>query len=195
MNVYDFDNTIYDGESTIDFFFFVVKKKKIAMIATPIFIFAFIMYKSRLLTINCLSKTIGLFSKAMVKYNDDMIKYINEFWNENSHKLKPLFLDMLNEEDVIITCLPDFMIDIIKEKLKTENIICTKINKETGELELLCFKNNKVFEFQKQYPDIKINKFYTDSFNDISFMKLAKETYIVKKDKIKKLDRSFRNET
>ena len=27
MNVYDFDGTIYDGDSTIDFFFYSLKKK------------------------------------------------------------------------------------------------------------------------------------------------------------------------
>lgn len=28
VNLYDFDNTIYDGESTVDFFLFCLKKKK-----------------------------------------------------------------------------------------------------------------------------------------------------------------------
>lgn len=27
MNVYDFDNTIYDGESSVDFFMFCLKKR------------------------------------------------------------------------------------------------------------------------------------------------------------------------
>lgn len=35
MNVYDFDNTIYDGDSSIDFYFFVLRKKPSIIFLLP----------------------------------------------------------------------------------------------------------------------------------------------------------------
>jgi hypothetical protein len=35
MNVYDFDNTIYDGESALDFFWFCLKKKPTLLKVLP----------------------------------------------------------------------------------------------------------------------------------------------------------------
>ena len=41
MNVYDFDNTIYDGESTFDLFLFYLKKKPSLIRLMPTVVSAF----------------------------------------------------------------------------------------------------------------------------------------------------------
>ena len=35
MNVYDFDGTIYNGDSTIDFYFYCLKKKPLIIFCLP----------------------------------------------------------------------------------------------------------------------------------------------------------------
>ena len=44
MNVYDFDGTIYDGDSTVDFFLFVLKKKPSLLLNVPRQAFGFVLY-------------------------------------------------------------------------------------------------------------------------------------------------------
>ena len=45
MNVYDFDNTIYDGESILDFFFFYLKKTPYLVKYIPKVFYALYKYK------------------------------------------------------------------------------------------------------------------------------------------------------
>ena len=35
MNVYDFDKTIYDGDSTVEFYFYCVLKKPVILLCIP----------------------------------------------------------------------------------------------------------------------------------------------------------------
>ena len=191
MNAYDFDNTIYDGESIVDFFKFCLKKDKKLFKYSPYIIYYLIAYKLNLLSIKKIEKTIEKLSKSFFKNNNvDYTVFIEEFWEENIHKLKPTFLKQLKEEDLIITGCPDFLINHIKDKLIAKNIVSTRFNLKTKKLEFLCFGENKVKVFKELFETQKVNKFYSDSLADIPFMHLANEVYFVNKNKIKLIDKS-----
>ena len=51
MNVFDFDNTIYDGESVIDFFLYYCKKDKSLLKYIPAVTKAMIKYKKGSITV------------------------------------------------------------------------------------------------------------------------------------------------
>lgn len=187
MNVYDFDNTIYDGESLYDFFIFCIGKKKVLLLYLPVVIYILILYKLTVLNDNKLYKFSNILSSTIIGSKDDIPRYVDEFWMKNSHKLKPYFLNRLKESDVIITASPSFLIGGIKDKLNTKNIICSEYNLNTGEFEFICFRHNKVKIFKELFPNTKVDEFYTDSLNDIPMLKLAKKAYFVKKNKTPKL--------
>ena len=44
INSYDFDGTIYDGDSSVDFYKFCLKKNKKILIQVPIQLFGLILY-------------------------------------------------------------------------------------------------------------------------------------------------------
>ena len=46
MNAYDFDNTIYDGESLFDFFIFCMYKKKSLILYFPFVLYILVLYKT-----------------------------------------------------------------------------------------------------------------------------------------------------
>ena len=52
MNVYDFDDTIYDGESTLHLFFFYLKKKPSLLRYMPKVLKAFARYKKGLVSVD-----------------------------------------------------------------------------------------------------------------------------------------------
>jgi len=190
MNAYDFDNTIYDGESIYDFFIFCLKKDKRLYLYFPKVFLRLIEYKMNVLKIEKLYQTAEEIIKSFIKKNkNNFNELIKEFWDKNKNKLKPQFLNMLKKEDLIITGCPNFLINYIKEELKVKNIICTEYNFETKKLEFICLGKNKVKAFNEKFKDIKINKFYTDSLIDIPFMEMSKEVYLVKGNQITKLDK------
>lgn len=187
MNLFDFDNTIYDGESVVDFFVFCLKKKKSLIIYLPIIIFTAFLYKFKLLSIDRLLKSASKMTFAFKKSNEDFSLLAKEFWKINEKKLKPYYLAMLTSEDIIITASPSFLINEISYKLKTKKIISSEFNINTGQFEYANFKENKVISLKKRYPNVVIKNFYTDSLNDIPLMRLSKNSYLVKGYKKEKI--------
>lgn len=190
MNAYDFDNTIYDGESIFDFFKFYLSKDLSLIKYFPKILFMLIQYKLTVLSIDDIYNTVEkIVDEILKKENFNLDELVKEFWNKNYNKLKPEFLKMLKSDDLIITGCPNFLIDYIQKDLKVENIICTEFDLETKKLKTVCLGKNKVKLYNDRFKDKKINKFYTDSLNDIPFMKLSCEVYLVKNKKIKFVDK------
>ena len=72
MNVYDFDNTIYDGESLYDFFIFCIRKKKRLILYLPVVIYILILYKLTVLNDNKLYKFSNILSSTIIGSKDDI---------------------------------------------------------------------------------------------------------------------------
>ena len=190
MNAYDFDNTIYSGESIFDFFKFCLTKDVKLFLYFPKALFRLIEYKLNILSIDKLYKTAEQIINSFMKRNQYKIdELVSEFWNKNRDKLKPNFLKMLKPDDLIITGCPSFLINYVKDELNVDNIISSEYNFETNKIEYICLGENKVKAFNQKFKDVKIDKFYTDSLADIPFMEYANEVYLVKGNKIVKTDK------
>ena len=188
MKVFDFDNTIYDGESFVDFFCFCVRKKKSLIFKIPTVLYVAILYKMNKLSIDDLYIKASKLTKVITNNKADIDEYVNMFWQKNKKKLKQNMLDKIRKEDIIITASPDILIKGIASKLKTKNIISSILNVDTGKFEFICFRENKVTIFKEKYPNAIIDEFYTDSLADLPLMKLAKKAYLVSKDKMELVD-------
>lgn len=184
MKVFDFDNTIYDGESAVDFFLFVLNKKKHFTKYIPLMVYALFMYKANFLSLSKVQKIADKCSHEFVKHQDEAFELVQDFWKSYSYKLKSEILNMIDENDVIITASPNVLIQGIQNKLKTSHVICSSINMKNGSLEFLCMAENKVKAFLERYPNITPDEFYTDSMSDAPLMKVAKKTFLVRGDKI-----------
>ena len=87
-NVYDFDKTIYDGDSTVDFYRMCVKKNPLVLLVLPKACLFFLKYK-----LNACSKT--RFKEVFyefLRFVPDVDKTILEFWNKNRIKCKKWYL-------------------------------------------------------------------------------------------------------
>ena len=187
MNVYDFDNTIYDGESIVDFFYFCITKKKSLSKYIPLATYTVALYKMNALTSEKLYELASKISSIIVENKECANELIKEFWILNKHRLKKYYLDKITSCDVILTSAPRILIEGILEELKTNNIICSEFNLETGKFEFLCYRENIVVAFKNQYHNAVIEEFYTDSMNDLPIIKIANKSYLVKKKEKPKL--------
>ncbi len=187
MKVFDFDNTIYDGESTVDFLLFCIRDNKKLAIYLPSIIKAGILYKLNLLDVDSLSKTVEKINKGIMQSKEDKDRLVEAFWIKNSKKLKKEILELVSKDDIIITSSPTILMDGIKDKLPVKDIIGSIYNLDKCELEFLCMGENKVKAFLVKYPNQIIDEFYTDSKIDTPFMKLSKRNFLVKGKKIKEI--------
>ena len=88
MIVYDFDKTIYDGDSSIDFYLYCLKKNPRIICLLPKQVIYFILYKLKIKT--KIEFKACFFS--FVKYVKNVDLTVNEFWVKNIQKIKPWYL-------------------------------------------------------------------------------------------------------
>lgn len=188
MNVYDFDNTIYDGESALDFFFEYVKVNPALVKMIPKVLRALSLYAGGRVTIEDAMKKYAPYVKKYYCEYDKWEEFTERFWDKRMDKIKPFYKKIQRGDDVILTASPELTIGEICRRLGIENYICSHIDDETGQITRLCMRENKIKYFYERYPDAEIENFYTDSIkNDGFFAEKAKNVYLVKGDKITKI--------
>lgn len=185
MNVYDFDKTIYDGDSTVNFYKYCIRKKPSVLKHLPKQLWAFLMYFIRVYDKTTMKENFYRFLKSI----DDIDLLIEDFWKANMSKVKKWYLDSKRDDDVIISASPEFLLKYPCKRLNI-SLIASRVDKKTGIYDgKNCHGKEKVLRFNAVYGDSQIDKFYSDSLSDTPLAELAKEAYIVKGLKIEKWKR------
>lgn len=181
MNVYDFDKTIYAGDSSIEFYIYSIKKNLLLLRFLPKqligggkFIFGIIdktEFKSQ------------FFSFLQGISNVD--EYLESFWKINISKIKKWYLAQKKEDDVIISASPEFLLKPVCRMLDIKYLIASDVDKTTGMFHgINCYGEEKVRKFRENIPEGIINRFYSDSVSDIYMAKEAEQAYWVTEDEI-----------
>ena len=187
MNVYDFDNTLYDGESGIHLFFFYLKKRPRLVRYAPQVLLGVIDYKRGKITFDQAITRSGWVLRPFLEGIADYRADAREFWDKHAHRLRPFYKHLHRPDDLIISASPEQSLREVCARLGVERYIGSVINEETSTLEFACFRENKVTAFRKRYPGQRIDNFYTDSMNDKPLMDISEHVFLVKKGKIEQL--------
>ena len=177
MNVYDFDKTIYVGDSTADFYKYCLKHYPSVYRKIP----EVLWYGAGFL--------LGIVEKKKFKSRffkfftllPEPEKAVSEFWDKNICGIKQFYLKNQREDDIIISASPRFILSEVCKRLGIRNLICTEINPLTCEITgENCYGAEKVSRFEKEgFKKEDIDEFYSDSYSDSPLAKLAKKAYIV----------------
>lgn len=182
MNVYDFDKTIYNGDSTIEFYLYCVLKKPVILLCFPRQLWGAICYKLGFINKTQFKEIFYCFLTSL----GDITPYVFRFWNKHQHKIKKWYLEQQKENDVIISASPYFLLDEICNRIGIQHLIASDVDKRNGKYTgTNCYGEEKVQRFQKEIGGV-IEAFYTDSLSDLPMMRLAENAYLVNGDVIKK---------
>lgn len=182
LDLYDFDGTIYDGDSGVDLILFSIRKK-------PSLIFHYI---------GCLGIVILFLLKlrskeemknrlfAFVKHFSDIDEFVDEFWKKHHHKIKDFWTEKkTHKNDIIISASGRFWLEPIAKEYKVKDLFATDIDPKTGVVSgNNCHGKEKVKIFRDKYPKAEIMKMYTDSKNDFPLIEAANEGILVKRNKL-----------
>ena len=177
MNVYDWDNTIYRGDSTADFVLWL--------------------YVHRPLTLLSIFRTAGcgilyglhLMKKLTFKQNlyhmfvfvKDMDGTADEFVNSHMDHVKQWYLDQQKADDMVISASPEFTIQRFCHKLGIASVIASVVDPRTGRYTgLNCHGAEKVRRLKEETAHASIEEFYSDSRSDAPLAELAEKAYLVK---------------
>ena len=181
MNIYDFDGTIYNGDSTRRFYFFCVKKYPFLLKFIPNQLWGMILY-----IFGRISKEI--FKEYFFSFLEgikDPLKEVDVFWELESSRIKQWYLKIKNKDDLIISASPEFILKIICDKLDILPPIASLVDYKTGKyIGLNCKGKEKVKRLKERCSQIEVENVYSDSKTDIPLFKIAQNCYLVKKEKI-----------
>ena len=163
MNVYDFDNTIYRGESTLHLFFYYIRRHPGLLKRLPTVLRAFARYKRGGVTLEEMTSRYAPMVEALVLDIVDFDRDPADFWDRHMKNIKPFYKTLQREDDLIITASPDFTIAEVCRRLGIRQYLTSTIDRETGRIGRICARSNKIKAFMELYGDAEIENFYTDS--------------------------------
>lgn len=184
VNLYDFDNTIYKGDSSTDFFFYSMMRYPKIIKYIPSIILSAIKYKLHIISKTQMKETIFSFVKVIPNID----AFILKFWDSHKCYIKEFYKEKNHSHDIIISASPEFLLKPITDDLKVYDLLASNVNKNTGKFKgLNCHGEEKVKRLYSKYKksDLKIQESYSDSRSDIPMLKLAKKSFYVKGNKIK----------
>ena len=179
MNVYDFDKTIYDGDSTVDFVLYSLKRQPSLIRFFPGTGIGFLRY------------AMGHWQKTQAKEHlyrmfrgiSDIDALLADFWREHEKKIKPWYFELQQADDVVITASPEFTVAPICGQLGISTCMGSIVDKKTGKYSgANCDSEEKVRRFYERFPDGVIEEFYSDSLIDTPLAKIAQTAFMVDGD-------------
>lgn len=179
--LYDFDGTIYDGDSSLDFIIFCFKENPKMIKLLPKYLLAAIKYKLKIITKKEMKEVFFSFLKD-IKNVDKLIK---TFWKTHEKNIKDFYKNKEHNLDIIISASPKFLLEPMAKKYQVVDLFGSPIDKKTGKYNgENCHGEEKVRLFKEKYKDAIILEIYTDSNADLPLIKLAEKGYLVVKDEI-----------
>ena len=176
-NVYDFDGTIYRGDSTADFFVYCLGRYPKIWRDFP---GAVVMFAGM---------GLGLVEKTRAKerfyrfltFVPDVERSVTDFWQSHEINLEQWYLAEKTGDDLIISASPEFLLAPICRQLEV-SLLGSRVDPKTGKTDgINCHDEEKVRRMRKACPDTEILRFYSDSLSDAPLARLAQEAFLVRR--------------
>ena len=187
IDVYDFDGTIYDGDSTADFVLFALCRHPGMIAGLP---------RVAIAALRLAVKNINLTKFKSVLFYEMSRRFSLEeeadaFWKsmKTRAKLGPWFFDTPRDLPIVIaSASPEFELKHAAKILGVKTLIGTRCDMQTGELfGKNCKGAEKIERIRAVFGDFEVRAMYTDDAKaDGPLLAIAKEKYIVTHGKVEK---------
>lgn len=176
MNVYDFDGTIYRGDSSVDFYLFCLLRRPRIVFYLPYQASFFILCKLGIISKEKAKSAFFSFLRSISCVEEE----VELFWQKHVSRIVDWYKQLQHTDDVVISASPDFLLRPLCNKLLIHHLIATKIETTTGLLiNKNCHGSEKVRRFYEIFPNSTIENFYSDSAADTPLAKEALRAFKV----------------
>ena len=189
MRVFDFDGTIYDGESLFDLYLYSARHDpKVFRYIAPVLRYA-VKYKLGRATLEQMEYGVGKMTEGYLtelsrsKRVASVEQLVDDFWDRYYARIKPWYQP--ESDDVILTASFGLTVGKPCRRLGVRNLVASEVDVETMRVTYLNFNTNKARRFRELYgPDAVVDEFYTDSKFDQPMIDMARHAFMVKGDTI-----------
>ena len=185
--VYDFDKTIYNGETSTDFMLFFLKRNPKYIMRLCNVLYSLFYYKKDL------KKSKEIFFRILNGVNIEFLKEeINEFWKVKKEKIFSWVYDEILEnkkvadELILISATPSIFLEKISKELGFDKLLATEFENTNKLFDSKikganCKGKEKVNRLNEYIDNYTILKFYSDSMSDKPLFDLAGEKIFINK--------------
>lgn len=180
MNVFDFDKTIFKGDSTAKFYKYCLVKYPGTwkhLLSMAVAFAKYYIFKKGTKT-QCKE----VFYRFLLEI-PDVDAAVEDFWTKNFDGIFDWYKKMHKGSDVVISASPEFLLEGVCKKLGVQKMMASRVDKKTGRYDgENCHGEEKVRRFYEAYPDGVIDNFYSDSVSDAPLAKIAKNAFVIDKN-------------
>lgn len=181
MNIYDFDNTIYNGDTNKDILLYSFKKHPFKVIKALNKTKKLERdYKRGLITFERVKEAMLSFLFEI----DDLNGYIEKFVSSHMKNIKPWYLSRKTDYDIVISASYELWIIPFCKKLGIKYVLATKTDKDGHIIGKNCKGEEKVKRLASTIPNAQIITSYSDSESDLPILNIAKTAYVVEGNKL-----------
>ncbi len=180
MNAYDFDETIYRGDSTRDFVLWAARHNARALCsilgALP---------AGALFVLGRMDKT--SFKQRLLSFvrHLDMDWALTAFWTIHRDRIKPFYLAQKRPDDLIASASPEFLLRPVLESLGVTNVVASRVDPKTGAFAgPNCWGGEKLRQLEALGLAEQIGDFYSDSLSDAPLARVARRAFLVTGDSV-----------
>ncbi len=178
MNVYDFDGTIYYGDSTVDFYLYCLKSNFRLLRFFPKQAYGFIQYGLKIIDKTALKENFFCFLCGVQNVEEK----VEAFWEKRSGRIYPWYLEQAQATDIVISASPYFLLKPICDELQISDLIASDVDMATGHFRgANCRGSEKVARFEERHYGEAIDAFYSDSLSDQPMADIAQSAFLVRK--------------
>lgn len=176
MNLYDFDGTIYDGDSCVDLVKYGLKHYPSLTLKS--------LLKARKLNKKYKRGEIE-FERVKQRLMSFIFKipnyprFLNRFVASHMDKIKPWYKSRILPNDVIVTASYEIWINIFARRLGVKYVVATKTDSIGKIIGKNCKGDEKVRRVREAFPDTPINACYGDSKSDEPMLNMCENSFVV----------------
>ena len=180
MNLYDFDETIYDGDSTRDFVLYCYKNYPRTLAYLPRQLAAVTSYMAGKIDKTTFKERYFSMFAAV----PDIDSALADFWDSHADRIMRYYPRQARQDDVVISASPEFIVRPLCERLGLTHVIASDVDKFTGHFNgANCYGAEKVRRLEEAGYDLgEVEQVYSDSLSDTPIAELGQEAFIVHKD-------------
>jgi len=189
LRAFDFDGTLYRGDSTVDFYLFCAARRPSLLRLLPRQASAACAFgwKRLALPVRAPAPDLTPLKQSFYVFLPE-VKDIGEavaaFWKAHDRKMERWFRGVLRPGDVILSASPRFLLEPMAERLNA-SLIASEVDPRSG----LCLGPNcrgeeKAKRFRERYADAKPEAFYSDNASDAPMARLASRAFLVRRGQV-----------
>ena len=180
MNIYDFDGTLYSGDSTMDFLkYSLCKHPSLVRFLPGMGMAAFSYYGLKQGEKTAMKER---FYRIFSGYNAEAL--LEEFWDSHQNKVFSWYPGkQQKEDDILISASPEFILKPICRRLGIRYLIASRVDSHSGKYTgKNCHGPDKVLRLKEELGITHCDNFYSDAYSDQPMAEIADHAYMVQKD-------------